>query len=237
VVSRLSTIVLAQAMATTSSHSAQTRRRPARAAQCAATSNTPARSAISATTVMVTRNARTGRTRAARSVSSGTVMVGPTLHREDPRPARPGRRRQLHGEGGGHDLGQLPRRARVHARDAQVARHQATGVLGQVRGPGHLDPHPPLRRGAPRRPCGGIRAAARVDDQPAPRRSLELAGQRSAPVRGQGTQRGQVDRIESRYAGMRSVSLSAPNSAEETRTQRCARRRAAVSRLDRPRAS
>ena len=58
-----------------SSHNSQVRPRPARAAQCPATSKTPAASAISATTVIATRRARTGLTRVARSVRADPVSA------------------------------------------------------------------------------------------------------------------------------------------------------------------
>ena len=95
VVSRLRTTVHATATRTNSSHSTGVRCRPARDAQWPATSNTPAASAISATTVIATKKMRTGSTRSRTSPSSATftAVAGSrraVASRTQGRPALPG---------------------------------------------------------------------------------------------------------------------------------------------------
>src|SRR6478609_9346221 len=195
VVSRLSTVVAPTDRATTSSHSAQVRCRPAREAQWPATSNTPAASAISATTVIATRKTSTGPTRVARSTSSAPLTPACSCcgGLEHPGLSGPARLGQVGLELAREHVGQRPRGAGIDAGEAQVPGHQAAGVLGHVRRPGHHDLHPPggeLTLGSPRR---GIRAGTAVHDDPSARDRREHPGERLAPERGQRAELTEVD--------------------------------------------
>ena len=156
VVSRLSTTVQATATSTNSSHSTGVRCRPAREAQWPATSNTPAASAISATTVMATKKTRTGRTRARTSPSSATFTAaatgvtgvpwrrGPTAGPALRPAARRTRRRRR----------RAPRPAGGTRRTSRPTRHSSratrpAGVLGHVGGARARGPAPSGRRGRP----------------------------------------------------------------------------------------
>ena len=184
----------------TAATAAGVRCRPARAAQWPATSNTPAASAISATTVIATRKTRTGPTRGGgRRARRGHGRRSLARRRvEDPRPSGP------RAAPSSVDLEARPAAPRRGLRDAA----DVAADLAQARArPGHGCAWPCASRpgtatctqrsasGALRAPRRGIRAGPAVDDDAAAGGRGQHLGQLGlATTRGERADAGQVDR-------------------------------------------